>query len=282
MCIIAAKPAGVAWPEEKYIRACYDGNPDGVGMAWADKSGLHVWKKSTSWQSFWKHLKAVEECSVLMHCRYATNGSIRTKNCHPFLLPNGVAMVHNGIIDIEPLKKDMTDSETFGLSYIAPFSAKELRKPHVKGLLETAIGSRNKIVMLDRRGEFIFLNKEAGEEFEGIWFSNHGYIPYVPQPKMSFHSPWMNQYDANEVSDVPEMCEGDCGLCPVDLWENCPVVGMDPFYAGDESPPRGGYSRKDERLLEFEELEDEMDDKYEKYWCNLYHSAKRTKNEGGS
>jgi len=180
MCIIAAKPAGVKWLEESKMKNCFLANSDGAGLAWAVDSGVCISKGYFDWEHLWQDMKALENYSVLLHCRYATNGSIKRSNCHPFRLKNGTVMAHNGVIDIEA-EGDMTDSETFGKSYLEQFSIKELEDERIRFLLETVIGNGNKIVMLKKDGSFIFLNKQAGIEHKGIWFSNSGFSisPYV-------------------------------------------------------------------------------------------------------
>jgi hypothetical protein len=178
MCIIAAKPMGLPWPGMKYMRNCFKNNSDGAGIAWADADGLHIKKGYFAWKPLWQDLKALEEYPVLLHCRLATHGSISEANCHPFLLKNGLAMAHNGIISIPPLVPDMTDSESFGKKCLEPFMVEELLEQRMIDTLETAIGS-SKIVMLHGSGAFILLNGHMGEEFEGVWFSNNGYREHL-------------------------------------------------------------------------------------------------------
>jgi glutamine amidotransferase len=175
MCIIAAKAAGVDWPGKKAMQNCYENNPQGAGLAWADEGGLQVSKGYFNWGRLWKDMRELRDCPVLLHCRLATHGSIGAENCHPFLLENGVAMAHNGVIDIEPLEKDMTDSESFGIRHVEPWSLDELRSERVLSLLELAVGGRNKLVMLDASGQFLFVNGELGELHKDVWFSNDGY-----------------------------------------------------------------------------------------------------------
>ena len=177
MCVIAVKPAGIDWPAVKYLKSCYSNNPHGAGIAWVDEAGLHVKKGYFGWRRLWHDLRVLEPYSVVLHCRIATHGSVSAENCHPFMLSNGVAMAHNGIINIKPAQKNMTDSETFGRQVLERFSVEGLEEPHIRWLLEQAIGY-SKVVLLKNDGKTIILNRDLGETFQGVWFSNNSFEPY--------------------------------------------------------------------------------------------------------
>jgi hypothetical protein len=157
------------------MKNCYDNNYDGAGMAWAGPGGLAVRKGYFSWKELWEDMRELEEHPVVLHCRLATQGSVKADNCHPFLLENGVAAAHNGMLRAKPLKPDMTDSESFAIRFIEPWTSRELRDRRVLRALEALI-SPGTMVMLDESGEFLFLNKEAGVESGGVWFSNNGFM----------------------------------------------------------------------------------------------------------
>lgn len=93
-------------PSNDIIDAAALANPHGFGFA-----SPSVQYKGMSLKKFKKMLKQVptsEPC--IMHFRFATHGSVRQANCHPFKRGD-VWFMHNGILDIEPIA-DMTDSET--------------------------------------------------------------------------------------------------------------------------------------------------------------------------
>jgi len=193
MCVIAAKPAGVKWLSEKEMKSCFTSNSNGAGIAWYEDGKVWIKKGYFKWKTLWQDLKKYEECPVLLHCRLATHGSISTKNCHPFALTNGLVMAHNGIISIDPLEKDMTDSESFGKKYISRFSARQIKTPAVKELLEQAIGA-GKIALLEQNGKFIILNEGYGLEHEGIWFSNDS---FKPREKIVYQFPTTFRWEDN-------------------------------------------------------------------------------------
>jgi hypothetical protein len=157
------------------MRNCYVNNSDGAGLAWVDEDGLHVRKGYFNWSELWKDMRGLKDYPAVLHCRLATHGSVRAENCHPFLLNNGVAAAHNGVISVAPLDADMTDSESFAIKYIEPWTVEELRTDKVRGLLEQALGSHNKMALLDASGQITLLNGEGGVEFKDVWFSNDSY-----------------------------------------------------------------------------------------------------------
>ena len=55
----------------------------------------------------------------IMHFRFATHGSIKRANCHPFNI-NDVYFAHNGILSVRPMR-DKTDSETAFIRYLYPY-----------------------------------------------------------------------------------------------------------------------------------------------------------------
>lgn len=114
MCVIIYKPSGVSLPSYKLLLAAYNKNHDGCGFV---STKRHY--KSLDFERFMDELEKVddsEEC--IIHFRWATHGSVKKANCHPFV-QNGVFFAHNGVLPIVP-KKDMTDSETCFKTQIMP------------------------------------------------------------------------------------------------------------------------------------------------------------------
>jgi predicted glutamine amidotransferase len=210
MCVIAAKPAGVKWPGKRYMKNCYDSNYDGAGLAWVDEGGLHVSKGYFGFNALWKDARDLVDYPVLLHCRLATHGSVCADNCHPFLLENGVALAHNGILGVELLNENMTDSESFAIKYVEPFSWDALRLDRVSNMLEMAIGPGNKVAMLGGDGQFLLLNGEKGLSFMDVWFSNDSCLV---DTRRSWRAYYPNRRKAwtqlSTVEDVEEFLLGD-------------------------------------------------------------------------
>ena len=61
MCIIAAKPAGVAMPSRDTIRTMWDGNRDGAGLMYLEGGKVTIEKGFMTYKSFAKKLDQLEK-----------------------------------------------------------------------------------------------------------------------------------------------------------------------------------------------------------------------------
>jgi predicted glutamine amidotransferase len=220
MCVLITKPASVPWIKRKELRNCFEANPDGAGFAWYEKGEVHISKGYFDFSDLYADLLHVENFSVMLHCRIATHGSITGDNCHPFMLKNGCALAHNGVLKVMP-EGDMTDSQYFGEQYVGGFSGKELSDRRIRRLMEAAIGAGNKMALLTPEGEFIHFNRDAGITYKGIWFSN---ASYKAAPKFSFDAAWWN---------YPPY-----GYQYLDTFEDADYL-RDPFFASETIPVSG-------------------------------------------
>lgn len=114
MCVIILKPADIEMPSLETLDACKKANPHGFGIM-----SPSVQYKGFNYKTFLRKLARVpahEPCAI--HFRYATHGSIKVANCHPFR--NGdLWFMHNGVLSITP-DADKTDSQTMFDRHIAP------------------------------------------------------------------------------------------------------------------------------------------------------------------
>jgi hypothetical protein len=203
-----------------------------------DSDGLHVEKGYFNFKTLWKDMKELDGYPAMLHCRLATHGSRIEKNCHPFLLDNGVALAHNGIIHINLLERDMTDSESFAKVFVEPFSWDALRTDAMTQLLESYIGVANKVAMLGEDGTFWILNAADGVAFQGLWFSNDSYARSYMDYYKAIDKPYIKNtvsvgercfdcyYGPEEVLTLEECgkCMKDRGLAtPGNICEDCPV-----------------------------------------------------------
>lgn len=82
MCIIVYKPAGIELPSRETLRECWDNNPHGAGLMWADGERVNLQKGYMSWEDFEAALdevtKGIDVASTPMalHFRIATHGEI--------------------------------------------------------------------------------------------------------------------------------------------------------------------------------------------------------------
>lgn len=121
MCVIIVKKSGVELPSRRLLKMAATRNPDGCGFA--TSSGEYF--RSTHFDDFYRvfEQKAKVSDDIVLHFRWATHGSVRTGNCHPFKGKGAdgqpIFFAHNGVLPIAS-KNDMTDSEIEFREYILP------------------------------------------------------------------------------------------------------------------------------------------------------------------
>ena len=94
-------------------------NPHGCGFCTPTKE-----YKGLTFRSFLKRIQEVGDEPVLIHFRYATHGSVKRSNCHPFYdSVSDTHFMHNGVLNIYP-QEDITDSEYAFRNFFVP----DLRK----------------------------------------------------------------------------------------------------------------------------------------------------------
>lgn len=112
------------------------------------------------------------ESVFLMHFRWATHGSVSVKNCHPFPLAMGGALIHNGVLGIEGLNKDASDTKFFVKNIVDKLPEGWVDQPWWQQVLTKYIGYTNKVAMLFNDGRYLILNEKLGEWKDGVWYSN--------------------------------------------------------------------------------------------------------------
>jgi predicted glutamine amidotransferase len=177
MCLAIVKPKGVQIAR-KYLENGFYNNEDGAGFAVAVGGKLIIKKGFFKFTDFMEAFKPYANKMAIIHFRASTHGKVTEENCHPYpLLNNRYAMIHNGVISIKrTINEDMSDTYHFGELVLG-----KMLKEHkmddlaLKYLVETSIGSNNKVALLRRDGAYFIYNEESGSWHKGAWFSNGGY-----------------------------------------------------------------------------------------------------------
>lgn len=173
MCIIITKPEGVRVPPMAIIARCAKLNPHGFGFATKDRI-----YKTLSFEDFKRELKtiSVHETAIL-HFRYATHGSVKIENCHPFRdLESGVSFAHNGILNIEPVD-DMTDSETAFRTKIVPVIREYGIDSDEFIIANHSIIGGSRFAYLDDEGNYKLYGQFV--HYKGCWYSNRNFLPPI-------------------------------------------------------------------------------------------------------
>ena len=193
MCVIAVKPAGVKMPAETTIENCWYNNPDGAGLMYATDGTVQIEKGFMTLKDFKAALKQLERSidttntPVIMHFRITTHGATSPGNTHPFpvteklpllqmtKLKTPLAVAHNGIIDIKPSKKDISDTMEYIITQLAPlYQLKKdfYKQPAGKKLVYNFI--KSKMAFLDGSGRIETVGDFITEN-DGVLYSNASY-----------------------------------------------------------------------------------------------------------
>jgi len=233
MCILIHKPQGVKMPTNDQLEICFENNPHGAGIGWIDHDGLsHIRKGFMDVKSLkdfiQKNGRMLDSVDVVLHFRYATHGSIRVGNCHPFPVDVKLVnlrntnytgyfriMAHNGVIsEFNKFTGGKTDlSDTICLAKLIHEDGDDAA--YIKDILTKG---HNKFVISDGNG----VMKRFGQFIEdgGIFWSNSTYKPYTYKQWSSYQS--YDYYRKDDEDDskwwittmiVPEIDLDDAGKC---------------------------------------------------------------------
>ncbi len=168
MCVIIVKPRGTKMPPKDELEMAALLNPDGFGFV-SESTNY----KSLDFEDFYKHLRNVprkENC--IIHFRYATHGSVKISNCHPFF-SDGVWFAHNGILNIRPTG-DRTDSEEAFVTRLLPaIKAYGIGSAMVKAEINSIIGYSKFAFMVNGH-----IHLYGGfSQYKGRYYSNTRHLP---------------------------------------------------------------------------------------------------------
>ena len=193
MCIIAIKPAGIKMPATATIENMWHNNDDGAGFMYAANGTVHIEKGFMTLKDCKKALKRLEKTidvvntPIILHFRITTHGGTSPGNTHPFPVTEKLpllqmtkskaplAVAHNGMIDITPSKKDISDTMEYILTQLAPlYQLKKdfYRQPAGKKLIYNAI--KSKMAFLDGTGRIETVGDFITGD-DGILYSNASY-----------------------------------------------------------------------------------------------------------
>ena len=193
MCIIAAKPRGIAMPDEKTLKNMWGNNPDGAGIMWSVGDGVvHIEKGYMKQKNFLAAIddldKTVDltDAAVVIHCRITTHGGTCAENTHPFPVSDSVGrlkklrltcplgVAHNGIISSVTPRKNISDTMEYIASQLAPLYKAVpdfYKNPHLMEMISNAISS--KMAFLSGKGEIYTIGSFLEED--DILYSNYSY-----------------------------------------------------------------------------------------------------------
>ena len=192
MCIIVIKPAGVKMPATTTIENCWYNNNDGAGLMYAAGGSVYIQKGYMTLKDFKNALKQLEKSidvtsvPMVLHFRITTHGETSPGNTHPFPVSEKLplltmtktkaplAVAHNGMIDIKPSKKNISDTMEYIINQLAPlYQLKKdfYRQATGKKLIYNFI--KSKMVFLDGKGRIETIGDFIRDD--GLLYSNNSY-----------------------------------------------------------------------------------------------------------
>ena len=233
MCILSMIPAGIELTDTA-TESLFNGgisNPHGHGWAIASPNdGFLVMGRGLSldetMETFIKARIRYPNGPALFHSRWATHGSVRIGNCHPFMVGNShrTVLAHNGILpkSAHPMPGDDRSDTAIMAADILPRQFRRLDKPSVNKALTDYCGYGNKLVLLtveSRYRENVYVINETAGQWDGttgIWHSNSDYqIPAWNYPATNTRVQWWEESDLID----PTACyfcnqrTNDYGIC---------------------------------------------------------------------
>lgn len=223
MCILSYLPPNTPVDQDGLFNGGIS-NPDGHGWAIATGDYIIAGKSldlAVALEEFVDARERYPDGPALFHSRWATHGSVRINNVHPFLVGGShrTVVAHNGVLpkSAHPDKgDDRSDTRKFA-DEILPRQFRRLDRRNVQRSLSQWCGKYNKLVILTvdpryRRSAYI-INEEAGQwdATTGIWHSNGDYLDYRTRWPYSADEP-APLGQAATVPDYPDYY-GGCDLC---------------------------------------------------------------------
>lgn len=184
MCLLIVKPAGKTFTNLQ-LRDMYSRNKDGFGVMYAENNTLFTDKDIGTVDQWIEFFRKHEDREACFHLRMQTHGDIDLTNAHPYPVFNfqgvpkadiPVAMMHNGILHTgNDRDKSKSDTWHYIRNIIHPLAkndAEIIFTEAFRAVLEKHIGTNNKFAFMDHKGRTQVVNRDAGIEWEGSWFSN--------------------------------------------------------------------------------------------------------------
>lgn len=212
MCIAIYKPHGKDISKD-ILRRCWVNNSDGAGFMYSENNKLIIKKGFFNFKRFWKsyQVSSLVGKDVVIHFRIATHGIIDKENCHPHLVNENLAFVHNGIIETSKniVLSDQSDTILFNESILQRLDKKFNGSDWIncKVIVELIAGyiEDSKLIFMDHRGTVKIINENLGCWDAGIWYSNSGYLVKFSHSISSYGSVYPdNRYDyMSEIRERP-------------------------------------------------------------------------------
>lgn len=211
---------------------------------------LQIVKGLMTFETFAAAYEPHREKACVLHFRIKTHGMTNQENTHPFLVDNGLGMVHNGILSSVDTTSDETMSDTwhFSKTHLHRFRRDNKRfylNPVYKTLIESYIGY-SKLIFMDHQGNVEIFNESKGVWDSGCWFSNTSYKTYVQPPKKAKEK-YQGHWDIQQRKWIDPEPQTQTNIVPFKKADSNPIMGdfcrttTTTVNEKNEQIPRGSY-----------------------------------------
>lgn len=182
MCIAILNKKGII--PDAYLKESWDTNKDGAGFAYVHRKKMVIFKTLTDYPLFLSEYKKAKEIApksnFLIHFRIATQGGVNLENCHPFLVNDSLAMIHNGMLRNTPNIPLRSDTNFLAHTILAKMGKGIEYDPEFKHICEIFTSTfGNKLVFLNTNNDCFIINESLGHWLDGNWYSNYSYKSYT-------------------------------------------------------------------------------------------------------
>ena len=160
------------------LENAFDANPDGIGFAFATKSGIVIKKfmgnNKAAIDYYYSVARKESIGEILIHARIATHGAVNEKYCHPFIVNKNLCFAHNGILHGYGTLQH-SDTVDFNDKVLKKLPEEFYKNPAIMALIGASIGY-SKFAFLDEQGKAYIVNEGSGHwDKTRNWYSNDSY-----------------------------------------------------------------------------------------------------------
>lgn len=191
MCIAILNAKGII--PDAHLKESWDTNKDGAGFAYVDKRRkIQIYKTLTDYPEFLREYKKAKaenpKSNFLVHFRIATQGGVNIENCHPFLVNDSLAMIHNGMLRNTPVLPLRSDTNFLAHTILGKMGKGIEYDPEFKHICEVFTSTfGNKLVFLNTKNDYFIVNEAAGHWLDGNWYSNNSYKTYEYDARSNYN-----------------------------------------------------------------------------------------------
>jgi predicted glutamine amidotransferase len=180
MCIIILQKENTSILSDNTLNRCHSVHKDGCGLMYIQENALAITKTlnfDTFKESYKRIHKKFNNKPIGIHFRTGTGGGKNVENCHPFIVHNNLAFMHNGILSDINSTKNKSDSNVFNEVIMKPMNEDIIHNESLQTLMEQYVGYSNKILFMNGKGEYHITNERNGDWKDNIWYSNGTWKP---------------------------------------------------------------------------------------------------------